>query len=258
MQLTDIQKQMMKTFLHLRVGIGVLGIVFPFLLWWGGRIVYHLPQADSMSAYYHATPDCIDIHLSVPGQCEIDPQHPLPPPTGQGPMRDWFVGILFAIGVGLFLIKGFSVWEDWLLTIAGILAAVVATNPMPWETGPPTWKHVHYLAAVTFFVLIGLVIWICSDKTLNLMPSTIPNRDGVIKHYKYTYRLLAIVMAVSPFAAIILFKVLGMPQGIFWAEAAGVISFGAYWLFKTKELQLSDVEARAMRGEIHMDTSKLQ
>jgi hypothetical protein len=90
------------------------------------------------------------------------------------------------------------------------------------------------------------------------MPSTIPNRDGVIKHYKYTYRLLAIVMAVSPFAAILLFKVLAMPQGIFWAEAAGVISFGAYWLFKTKELRLSDVEARAMRGEIHMDTSKLQ
>jgi hypothetical protein len=254
MQLTDIQQQMMKTFLHLRVGIGVLGIVFPFLLWWGGRILYHLPQADSMSAYYHATPACVDVHLDLDhSQCGPDPV-----PTGQGPMRDWFVGILFAIGVGLFLIKGFSVWEDWMLTAAGILAVVVATNPMPWEHGPPTWQHVHYLAAVTFFVLIGLVIWICSDKTLNLMPSTIPNRDAVIKHYRYTYRALAIIMAVSPFAAILLFQVLRMPQGIFWAEAAGVISFGAYWLFKTKELRLSDVEARAIRGEIHMDTSKLQ
>jgi hypothetical protein len=226
MQLSDIQKQMMKTFLHLRVGIGVLGIVFPFLLWWGGRIVYHLPQADSMSAYYHATTGCIDPRLNNDmSQCV---GHSLI--AGQGPMRDWFVGILFAIGVGLFLIKGFSVWEDWLLTVPGALAVVVATSPMPWEPAPPTWKHVHYIAAVTFFVLIGLVIWVCSDKTLNLMPSTIPNRAGVIKHYKYTYRLLAIMMAISPFAAILLFKVLGMPQGIFWAEAAGVISFGAYWL----------------------------
>jgi hypothetical protein len=257
MQLSDIQKQMMKTFLHLRVGIGVLGIVFPFLLWWGGRIVYHLPQADSMSAYYHATPACLDIHLTVPEQCEVDPQHPLPPPAGQGPMRDWFVGVLFAIGVGLFLIKGFSVWEDWLLTIAGILAAVVATNPMPWVPGKPTWDHVHYIAAVTFFILIGLVIWICSGKTLQFMPQ-IPDRDKVIARFKRTYRALAIVMAASPFAAILLFKVLKLPQGIFWAEAAGVVSFGAYWLFKTKELRLSDVEARAMRGEIHMDTSKLQ
>jgi hypothetical protein len=33
--------------------------------------------------------------------------------------------------VGLFLIKGFSVWEDWLLTVAGALAVAVATNPMP-------------------------------------------------------------------------------------------------------------------------------
>ncbi len=258
MNLTDIQKQMMKTFLHLRVGMGVLGIIFPFLLWWGGRIVYHLPQADSMSAYYHATPGCIDIHLDIPGQCTVDAEHPLPLPTGTGPMRDWFVGILFAIGVGLFLIKGFSVWEDWLLTIAGILAAVVATNPMPWVPGSPTPWHVHYIAAVTFFVLIGLVIWICSDKTLSLMPSTIPNRADVIRRYKYTYRALAIVMAVSPFAAIGLFMGLGMPQGIFWAEALGVISFGAYWLFKTKELRLSDIEARVMRGEIRMDTSKLQ
>jgi hypothetical protein len=253
MQLTDIQKQMMATFLSLRVGIGVIGIVFPFLLLIGGHLLYGLPQADSMSAYYHATTACIDPHLDIdPSQCTANPL-----PTGQGPMRNWFVGLLFAIGVGLYLIKGFSKPENVLLTIAGILAVVVATNPMPWVRGKPTWEHVHYIAAVTFFILIGLVIWICSGKTLKFMPD-IPNRDQVIARFKHTYRALAIVMAASPFAAILLFKVLGMPQGIFWAEAAGVVSFGAFWLVKTWELSKSEVEHRAMRGEINMDTSKLQ
>ena len=36
--MTDIQKQMMATFLSLRVGVGLIGIVFPLLLWGGGNI----------------------------------------------------------------------------------------------------------------------------------------------------------------------------------------------------------------------------
>jgi hypothetical protein len=274
MQLTDIQQQMLKTFFHLRRGIGWLGIAFPLILSLGGFAVYHLPLADSMSAYYHETLDCRDIHLDVPGQCGAAPQPapdprcavnvlcpaaaPKPQPTGEGPMRDWFVGVLVAIGVGLFLIKGFSVPEDRLLTVAGILAVVVATNPMPWLPGKPTALHVHYIAAVTFFVLIGLVIFFCSAKTLEYMPANTPDRANVIKRYKYTYKVLAILMGLSPFAAIGLFKIAHLNQGIFFAEAAGVMSFGAYWLFKTKELTFSDVEGRAMRGEINMNTSKLQ
>jgi hypothetical protein len=254
MQLTDIQKQMMATFLSLRVGIGVIGIVFPFFLLLGGRILYGIPQADSMSAYYHATPACLDPHLdNDQTQCAANPL-----PTGEGPMRNWFVGSLFAIGVGLYLIKGFSKQENVLLTVAGILAVCVALFPMPWVRGKPTWQHVHYISAVTFFVLIGLVIWICSGKTLKFMPDTTPNRDQVIARFKHAYRVLAIVMAASPFAAILLFKVLNLPQGIFWAEAAGVVSFGAFWLVKTWELSKSEVEHRALRGEINMDTSKLQ
>jgi hypothetical protein len=273
--LTDIQKHMLKTFLWLRIGIGALGILFPFLLWFGGCAAYHLPLADSMSAYYHATTNCLDIHLEdenkKTGQCAVlvpPPSNPLcpelhpcpakPVPAGEGPMRDWFVGVLFAIGVGLFLIKGFSVWEDWLLTIAGLLAVVVATNPMPWVTGKVTPMHVHYIAAVTFFVLIALVIWICSGKTLKFMPETTPDRDRWIAFFRHTYRALGFVMGLSPFAAILFFKIFKWPQGIFGAEAAGVISFGAYWLFKTWELSKSDAECRALKGEIEMNTMKLQ
>jgi hypothetical protein len=111
--MTDIQKHMMATFLNLRVGVGVIGILFPFLLWGGGKIAgFHL--ANSMSAYDHANRDCSDPNRPERNaRCSVSPL-----PTGMGPMRNWFVGILFAVGVCLYLIKGFSKWEDGLLTIA--------------------------------------------------------------------------------------------------------------------------------------------
>jgi hypothetical protein len=69
--MTDIQKQMMATFLSLRVGVGVIGIVFPLLLWGGGTIAgFHL--ADSMSAYYHANRDCIDPKRTEPRKLFVD------------------------------------------------------------------------------------------------------------------------------------------------------------------------------------------
>jgi len=259
MQLTDIQQHMLKTFLWLRIGIGLLGIVFPVLLLGVGHLYGITPQADSMSAYYHATRECIDPHLNVSGQCEVDPQHPLDPLlTGQGPMRNWFVGFLFAIGVGLFLIKGFSVWEDWLLTAAGILALMVALNPMPW-THDTTSFSIHYASAIAFFLMIAFVVLFCSGKTLKFMPETIPNREKVIAFYRTWYRLLAFAMVVFPLAAYAIGRKGVWNESVFVAEALGVWAFGAFWLLKTKELSLSDVERRALAGEIKtMDTSKLR
>jgi hypothetical protein len=250
-QLTEIQKHMLKTFLWLRIGIGAIGILFPFWLWGVGGAIYHLPLADSMSAYYHATTWCMDPRLLNDNGTSQCAGHVLI--AGAGPMRDWFVGILFAIGVGLALIKGFSVWEDWMLTIAGALAVVVATNPMPWLPGADGKPDIHYPAAITFFVLIGLTIWFCSGKTLQYMPD-IPNKEKWIKFFRTMYSVFAIVMPVSAGLAFLGHQYWHWVKGIFVAEAAGVITFGFYWLAKTWELSKSEVERRAMRGELQMDT----
>ncbi|MGA7914859.1 MAG: hypothetical protein WCA00_06460 [Candidatus Acidiferrales bacterium] len=250
--MTDIQKQMMATFLSLRVGVGVIGIILPLLLWFGGNFAgIHL--ADSMSAYYHANRAC------------INPQHPeasapcstIPLPTGEGPMRNWFVGALFVIGVCLYVIKGFSKWENLLLTIAGILAVCVAIFPMPWTSGKFVGFPIHYVSAVTFFVFIAFVCMFCSGKTLKFMPD-IPNREKVIARYKFLYRLLAVLMVLSPVAAYLFNDSTGQNSRVFWAEAFGIWAFGTYWLVKTKELSLSDVERRALKGELEMNTSTLR
>lgn len=251
--MTDIQKQMMATFLSLRVGVGVIGILFPLVLWGGGNIAgFHL--ADSMSAYYHANRDCIDPKLPEhDAPCRVQP-----PVSGAGPMRNWFVGVLFVMGVCLYLIKGFSKWEDLLLTTAGILAICVAIFPMPWTDGRVSGFPKHYVSAVTFFILIGFVCMFCSGKTLKFMPPNTPDRDKVIALYKVRYRVLAITMALSPVAAYLFNEFTHQHRVGFWAEAFGVWAFGTYWLVKTKELKLSDVERRALKGEIEMDMSKLR
>ena len=257
--MTDIQKRMLATFLSLRVGVGVIGIVFPLLLWVGGYIA-GFRLADSMSAYYHANRNCVDPHVSEEGLCK---QEPLPTgglkplPTGTGPMRNWFVGILFVIGACLYLIKGFSKWEDGLLTTAGVLAICVAIFPMPWTVEKSGGFSTHYASAVTFFILIGFVCMFCSGKTLRFMPD-IPNKEKVIARYKVLYRALAITMALSPLAAYAFNTFTGQTRLGFWLEAFGVWAFGTYWLVKTKELKLSDVERRALKGEIDMDTSSLR
>jgi hypothetical protein len=250
--MTNIQKQMMATFLSLRVGVGVIGIVFPLLLWGGGKI-YGFHLADSMSAYYHANRDCIDPKRPEPdAPCSADPL-----PTGMGRMRNWFVGILFVMGACLYLIKGFSKWENMLLTVAGILAACVAMFPMPWTNVQVSGFPKHYVAAVTFFILIAFVCMFCSGKTLKYMPE-IPHRERVIARYKLRYRVLAVSMVLSPIAAYAFNEFTGQNSLPFWAEAFGIWAFGIYWLVKTKELSLSDVERRALKGEFDMDISTLQ
>jgi len=250
--MTNIQKHMMATFLSLRVGVGVIGIVFPLLLWGGGKIA-GLHLADSMSAYYHANRDCIN-----PKRPETEaPCSAQPLPTGRGPMRNWFIGILFVVGVCLYLIKGFSKWENLLLTIAGILAVCVAIFPMPWTKGDVTGFQKHYASAVTFFIFIAFVCMFCSGKTLKHMPD-IPHREEVISRYRLLYRVLAISMALSPVAAYLFNEFTRQSSRVFWAEAFGIWAFGIYWLVKTKELSLSDIERRALKGEVDMDISTLR
>ncbi|RSL18355.1 hypothetical protein EDE15_3922 [Edaphobacter aggregans] len=246
--ITPIQNYMMSTFVRLRVWVGIVGLVFPFVLWGGGHL-YQIPLAPSMSAYYHATADC------------YDPKHNEGCPTGDlvkggGPMRNTFVGLLFVIGAVMLFMKGFSYWEDVALDIAGVAAALVALNPMPWERVKSGGFPIHSASAFTFFVCLAFVCWFCSSKTLKYFP-VMPDRDKKIAYYKLAYRVCGIAMVTSPLTA--LFFTINSKHTIFhfWIEALGIMAFGVFWLIKTTELRLSDVERKVLKGEIHMDAAKI-
>jgi hypothetical protein len=86
----------------------------------------------------------------------------------------------------------------------------------------------------------------------------IPNRDKVIARYRVRYRVLAIAMVLSPATAYVFNEFTRQDSLVFWAEAFGIWAFGIYWLVKTKELSLSDVERRALKGELDMNISSLR
>jgi hypothetical protein len=82
----ELQEHMYKTYISLRVGLCLLALVFPFLLWgigWWNDI----PLQNQISEYYFA----------------------FAPPTSElrvFPGRVVFVGILFVLGFFLMLYKG--------------------------------------------------------------------------------------------------------------------------------------------------------
>jgi hypothetical protein len=163
-------------------------------------------------------------------------------------MRNWFVGNLFFIGCAMLLMRGFSLLEDILLDIAGIAAPLVALNPMRWGTQlHPRW-NVHLVSAVTFFLAAGCMCLFCSRKTLPQLPPASKSRK---RCFEITYLALGIGMLAGSGGVFLL-----MPTSAhlgFWLEAVGVGTFGAYWLVKTYELSLSDMEAKVLRGEFHVD-----
>jgi hypothetical protein len=211
-----------------------LGIALPFILTVGGWIV-GVPLQKTLSAYYHATstaPDCAN----------------LPPVLPAGTLRDEFVGVLIAVGVCLYLYKGFSKAENYTLNLAGVFAVAVALIPASICPGASL-ITAHAIVAVLFFLCIAYVGVFRADDTLYLIEDE--NRKN---KYRRWYETLGAVMVVSPIAAIIVnFLVkpsVGQSIVILLAEAFGVWAFGLYWTVKSHELRQTSAERRALEGGV--------
>jgi hypothetical protein len=228
-----------------RRGIAYVAIAFPLILSIGGYAFAHLQLEGSMSAYYHASRDSQAWEVDHPGSL-IDP--------GQGPMRNWFVGLLFALGGILVLYKGFTRMEDYALNLAGLMAVLVALFPMPWGAdfkGAAVEFHnvhfsVHYACAVTLFLCIGYVCIFRARDTLELV-----NDPKVRKRYRAIYQCLGWVMIAAPLTAFVLTSVFDK-QG-FFVELVGIWVFAAYWLVKDHEISKSDADRLAVSGALHIE-----
>jgi len=205
----DLDKTITVTYFALRWAIVGIAVAFPLLLWVGGCLVYKVGLRDSLSAYY----------------C-----------TG---MRNWFVGVLFSVAACLYVYKGLSDREDYLLNSAAILAVLTAVNPFYWR---PSWWFLgervspHDLFAVAFFVMIALACWLCQDDSLSL--GLVP--PGKERAYRLKYTITGVALVAFPALAVLLnVGALRRPFGssVFWAEAAAIWVFAFYWYTKSGELK---------------------
>lgn len=219
----ELEKHITATYTNLRLGMALLALLFPFLLWFGGYWRVGAPLEGSMSAYYHAH---------------------------DGAMRDVFVGVLVAIGAFLYLYKGFTNLENVALNLAGLFAIGIAMFPMEWDCGDACRKITeHGTCAGLFFLCIAYVCLFRASDTLTLLKD--PAR---IRRYKRTYRFLGIMMVASPLIAMLLTIFFPSPTDstVFFVEAIAVLTFATYWRVKSNEIAATDAERRAARGELHV------
>ena len=257
-----ISEQIQGTYFRLRFTVAIIGLLFPVILYFGGKM-NSFGLRGSMSAYYWATPD-------APCPCGEDPDHSgkckkieknskeetsclaRPAVTEAGSMRSYFVGFLFAVGAILFANKGYSRWEDIFLNIAGVSAWLIALFPMPWtgKLAPLYWMH--GTAAIIFFLAIASVAAFCSHATVKLINDPVQR-----KLYMGIYGSLAFLMIASPIAAYILnAHILRKDNAIYWVEFCGIWAFAVYWIVKGIEMSGPDTEKKVVAG-VSYDPPKL-
>lgn len=216
----DLRRNMMSTYFTLRLGIVALSFALPLLLLGYSLMTHGRLVEGSMSAFYGAD---------------------------GGAMRNYFVGILWAIGFFLILYKGFSPLEDWLLNFAGGFAVFTAMTPCNCAGQEALDKSTaHTMFAVLFFVCMVLVCLFCARDTITLLPEK-SDQDK----FRRTYYTIAVLLFVSPLAALAV-AYFSRAQGslLFFIESFAVWVFAAYWAVKSKEFKITAAERRALYGAL--------
>ena len=220
-----LHNHIFSTYLTLRYGVAGITFAFPILLYAIGQFVYGINLENSMSLYYFSiAPD----DLSLKGF----------------PMRAWFVGILFSIGVSLYLYKGFTDKENIALNIAGLAAIGVAVFPMKYECGQSCpMVNLHGVSAVLLFITTAYVSLKCTKDTLHYL-----NDKKLEASYLRKYKFIGSLMLASPVIALVIsFFMQDLRKYLFFVEAAGIWAFSLYWWVKSREMAHSEAERMILR-----------
>lgn len=190
-----------------RTAIGTLGVLLPPILV-GVGYARGVEVQGSISAYYH-------YHV----------------------VRDWFVGILWVIGVFLFFyqyhprdtgsahstIKAVRLGtaDAWLGKLAGVSAVIVAmlpTTPPPDSPAqPPTIGMIHGAAAALLFLCLSLFPLLLFSQS----------RDRARTYLAYGWAMLAVLMVIVAYQ----FAPEGARVSIAWARPVLVLEWILIWLF---------------------------
>jgi hypothetical protein len=232
----SLEEHISQTYFDLRRGIGILAIALPIILAVVGFAQYGLILQDSLSAYYHAfvaTPQSPDLHAIA----------------GNGVMRNWFVGILWAVGVFLILYKGYGHRENTALNIAGVLLIMVSMFPMDWICKSDCPKiSIHGISAILFFFSIGYVCIFRSGDTLALVSN--PKDQQLYKRY---YTIIGWAMFAFPVIVTTLEFFQLHPFGtrtVFIVEVGGIWIFAVYWLLKSREISVNNIDRKINKGKV--------
>jgi hypothetical protein len=217
---TQLHEHIHQSYHSLRRGIWVLGFMFPTVLLVNGligRFSSGIDLPNSLSSYYN---------YNIP-------------------MKNFYVGVLCAIGISLYLYKGFSTKEDRWLNWAGIFAFFTAVIPASLPRDPEqaayTLGWLHETCAVLFFFCIGYVCIRLASESLGYREV---KKKINTERYKKIYKGLGYSMWALPVSLLIRAYILKDFQYlVLWVEIAAVLVFSTYWLTKSIEFKNSDMES---------------
>jgi hypothetical protein len=222
--LDHVDKAIVENYRKLRTRIGVIALAFPVVLILVG-FCWGIGTQPTLSNYYFAKD-------TVSGRVDLFP------------VRLWFCGLLFVVGVFLYKYQGFSENENRWLSLAGLFVLGVAVFPMSVDgrnaydfvlawIGLPQ-LSLHGICAVLAFACIAVVIVWYADSTLSELKTTKP---AVYQRFKKAYFFIAAYMVLSIGISIFLhYSHHGMGAYILAAEWSGIWAFAAYWFVKNWEL----------------------
>lgn len=202
---------------HYRTAIGVLGASLPLLLILSSRVQNQALQG-SISAYYFTS------------------------------ARDWFVGVLWVLGVFLFFYRyrprqpnaarspresiQSGAADAWLGKAAGVSAVIVALFPTTPPSAPftqaPQIGMVHGIAAAILFICLSLFPL--------LLFSQSRKRGRVYRRYGWTMIALLLLVVGYAFAPTSLRDAVAPWRPVLVLETLLIVVFGASWFDRGMEL----------------------
>jgi Protein of unknown function (DUF998) len=200
----SVTQRLARSYLDLRAGIGAIGTLLPFVLFFGNSIlVRRFDFRNSLSSYYYTD------------------------------MRDVFVGSLCAIGVFLVAYR-YEPVDTWASSLAGVAVICVALFP----TSPDSVKQtgtvgtVHSVAAAIFF---GTLAFFCL--CLFTRSNKPKDRQTVLKRLRNRiYRTCGVLIILSMVCAAASKSLpaqdLEVIHPLFWCEVVAILSFGLAWVIK--------------------------
>jgi len=205
------------SYLFLRRAIGIIGILFPFILVTGSVVAGGCTEIQpTISDYYHTN------------------------------MRDVFVGTLCAVALFLFSYRGYNYMDNIAGNLACIFALGVAffpasaTEPLApcnhtAATHHPLIGKIHLVAAGLFFIVLA-----CFSLFLFTRGVSMPTPEKLIRNKIYRicgFVILACIMLLLLFYSLPSFDFyLKKYKLVFWIETIALWAFGISWLIKGQYL----------------------
>ncbi len=156
--------------------------------------------------------------------------------------KPFFIGSLLFVSILLFVYKGHTKKEDWLLNSASLFLLCVILFPTePPGTDPRAVLHPHIAFAVAFFLMIAFVCWKTAADTLPYLD------EKYEKRFRFIYKWLGWIMIALPVASGALNIMTNTGKAVFWVEFAAIWVFGVYWLVKSIELRYSSLEETTLQ-----------